>query len=86
MTAVKTAISLDPELLEQIDETARELGLPRSQLLAMAAEKLIRDRENAKLLQRLNESYSDENDETCDESGVVEAWRRRHRELVESET
>ena len=40
MTAIKTAISLEEPLLQRIDKLARGLGLPRSRVLAQAAEEL----------------------------------------------
>jgi len=85
MSAVKTAISLEERLLSQIDAAAEELELPRSRVLAMAAEEFLRRRESARLLAELNAAYGDENDDMAEEK----AWRQRakphHRRLVEGE-
>ena len=79
--ATKTAISLDESLLERIDQAARELRLPRSRLLARAAEDFLTQHESRKLLERLDRAYSDQ--PTAEEVGVRRGHRRRHRRAVE---
>jgi len=46
MPTVKTAISLDRELLQEIDAVAAETGQPRSRVLAAAAREYLRRRES----------------------------------------
>ena len=79
--ATKTAISLDETLLERIDRAARDLDLPRSRLLARAAEEFLTEHENRKLLERLDRAYSDP--PTAEEAEVRRRHRRRHRRTVE---
>lgn len=81
MTAVKTAISLDSELLERVDALAEELDLPRSRVLAQAAEDFLRRRESQRLLGSLNEVYGDESMPEPEESRSQR--RARHRRIVE---
>lgn len=81
MAAVKTAVSLDEKLLERIDQVADELRLPRSRLLARAAEEFLVEHENRKLLERLNRAYSE--GPTAEEVELRLRHRRRHRRLVE---
>lgn len=81
MTAVKTAISLDSELLERVDALAEELDLPRSRVLAQAAEDFLRRRESERLLAGLNLAYGPEPPEEDDE--LRERRRERHRRIVE---
>lgn len=81
MTAVKTAISLDEDLLARIDEAARELRLPRSRLLARAAETFLEDHANQKLLDQLDRAYSGE--PTADEIELRRRHRGGHRRSVE---
>lgn len=83
MSTVKTAISLDAPLLERIDEAARELELPRSRLLARAAEEFLRRRDNARLLTRLDEAYS--GGPTPEEESLGKGRREVHRRLVARE-
>ena len=58
MPAVKTAISLDETLLERVDQLASELHVPRSRLLARAAEELLERYENRQMLSRLNRVHA----------------------------
>lgn len=81
MSAIKTAISLDEELLHRIDAVARELDEPRSRVLARAAEDFLRRRESRRLLQRLNLAHADEVREPVEK----ELRRRKHRGLVKGE-
>ena len=55
---MKTAISIDDELLQQVDETARLMGLSRSRLFALAAGDFLERRRREHMLLRLNEIYT----------------------------
>lgn len=81
MTAVKTAISLDSELLERVDALAEELDLPRSRVLAQAAEDFLRRRESQRFLGRLDAVYGAESKSEPEESRSHR--RARHRQIVE---
>ena len=59
MTVVKTAISLDASLFDQINEVAQELRISRSGFFALAAQEYIARYENRKLLAALNTAYDD---------------------------
>ncbi len=83
MSAAKTAISLDPPLLQRIDAVAAELGLPRSRLLARAAEQFLRRHENARLLAELNRAHAD--GPTDEEIELRRAWKRQYRRRLEGE-
>jgi metal-responsive CopG/Arc/MetJ family transcriptional regulator len=61
---MKTAISLDGELLKEADQTARALGLSRSRLFSLALENYLRHRRQEQLLDQLNQAYSNEPDPT----------------------
>ncbi len=56
---MKTAISLDGKLLQQADRTARSMGLSRSRLFSVALETYLRSREQEKMIEQLNQVYSD---------------------------
>lgn len=81
MPTVKTAISIEEGLLERIDALAAELELPRSRLLALAAEDYLRKRHDAQILARLNEVYGEPDAGEDDELRLHH--RTRHRRLVE---
>lgn len=58
MANVKTAISLNKPLLEQVDLAAQELGIPRSHLFVLAVEEFLERRQNKKLMERINQVYA----------------------------
>lgn len=60
MAAVKTAISLQEDLYEATEATAREMNISRSRLVALALKDYLRKRENQKLLDSINQAYDDE--------------------------
>ena len=56
---MKTAISLPDRLYADAEETAKSLGIPRSQLFAKALEEFINLHKKETITERLNEVYSD---------------------------
>jgi antitoxin MazE6 len=56
---MKTAISIDEELLQQADKTARRMGLSRSRLFALAVGDFLQRQRREQMLRRLNEVYAD---------------------------
>jgi len=83
MTTVKTAISIQKDLFDQVNELAEDLQMPRSQLFVLAVEEFIKRHENRKILEALNAAYSDAPDPS--EKALHEGMRRQHRQLVEEE-
>jgi len=63
MAVVKTAISLPQALFEEANEAARDMKVSRSRLIALALKDYLRQRENDRLLEQLNEAYADGLDE-----------------------
>jgi metal-responsive CopG/Arc/MetJ family transcriptional regulator len=58
-STVKTAISINSELLEQADEAARRMGLSRSGLFSLAIGDFLERKRREHILFRLNEVYAD---------------------------
>jgi len=83
MSSVKTAISLDALLLQQIDAVAAELRMPRSRLLAEAAREFLRRHQSSKLLAALNKAHA--NGPTDEEIEQRRAWKKQYRRRMESE-
>jgi metal-responsive CopG/Arc/MetJ family transcriptional regulator len=83
MPNVKTAISMQKSLFEQVDALARELNISRSQLFVLAVEDFIRRYENQQLFERINAAYEDTPDP--DEQALRRRMRRLHRQIVEGE-
>ena len=83
MSTVKTAISLDKSLFQKIDALARRMGVPRSRVFVLAAEKLIREDENRELLEQINRAYTGEPDP--EEQARRAAMKAKQRRLVDGE-
>jgi metal-responsive CopG/Arc/MetJ family transcriptional regulator len=60
MHTMKTAISVDDDLIAEADRTAREMGVSRSRLFSLAIESYLRNREHEKILKQLNRVYAGE--------------------------
>src|SRR2546423_7972866 len=59
-STMKTAISIDDELLQEADEAARLMGLSRSRLFAQAVGDFLQRRRREQMLLRLNEVYAND--------------------------
>ncbi len=56
--SMKTAISVDDQLMEEADSVARQMGLSRSGLVSRALQDFLRLRRGEALTAKLNEVYS----------------------------
>jgi metal-responsive CopG/Arc/MetJ family transcriptional regulator len=83
MANVKTAISIQQSLFEQVEALARELHISRSRLFAIAVEDFMQRYENQRLLERINDAYADTT--TPDEQALLRRMRRQQRQMVEGE-
>ena len=54
---MKTAISLTDELFEEVEASAKKLGVSRSQFFAMGAEKLLRELRSQEITESYNRAY-----------------------------
>ena len=78
MATVRTAISLDAELLREVNELAQQMNIPRSEVFARAAEHYVRKQESRRLLDRINSVYAGEpNSDDLDLAAHMKALRRR---------
>jgi antitoxin MazE6 len=83
MASVKTAISLQKSLFDQVEALAEKLNVPRSRIFALAVEEFVRRHQNQRLLQRINKAYEDAPD--LAETVFRRRMRRQHRQIVEGE-
>lgn len=83
MANIKTAISLQKSLFEQVDALAHEMKVSRSRLFVMALEDFVRRYQNQRLLEKINAAYKDLVD--GDEQKRLRKTRRLHRKVVEGE-
>jgi metal-responsive CopG/Arc/MetJ family transcriptional regulator len=84
MQAVKTAISLDEELLIRVNRLASDLHISRSKVFTLAVQDFLKIRENQSLLEQLNKAYEDFPDK--EEKAISKAMRTKHGKIVERES
>jgi metal-responsive CopG/Arc/MetJ family transcriptional regulator len=58
MSTIKTAISIEKDLFDEVESFARRLHLSRSQVFAQAVQNLVAKKRNLELLTRLNQAYA----------------------------
>jgi len=86
MRKAKTAISIDHSLLIETDQIAKELDIPRSQIISDALSDYLQQHRNRQLLAQINAACSNEPDDSDLESmkimhshlkkqGQVEEWK-----------
>jgi metal-responsive CopG/Arc/MetJ family transcriptional regulator len=56
---MKTAISLEDKLLQEADEAARQMGLSRSRLFAVALSEFLQRKKKERMLLQLNNAYAE---------------------------
>jgi metal-responsive CopG/Arc/MetJ family transcriptional regulator len=82
MSVVKTAISLQEDLFQQVDQLAGDLKLSRSSLIAIALQEFIARHANKCLLEQLNAAYDE--DPQTEEEALSKAHRRSYRRIAET--
>jgi metal-responsive CopG/Arc/MetJ family transcriptional regulator len=83
MTSIKTAISIEESLYEEVTALANAMKIPRSKLFALAMEEFLRRKKQRQLVESVNEAYADGLDES--EQIMLEAMRHHQRQLKEKE-
>lgn len=81
MHAIKTAISIEKNLFDQAELTARSMKVSRSKLVAIALQTFIEKRKNREMLEQINAAYSDEPD--AEEETLRQKSRQQHRRILE---
>lgn len=83
MANIKTAISIQDTLFEQVEQLASDLKVPRSRIFALAVEEYLKRQENLQLLAKINEAYVDAPDTGAQtRPGQMKA---SHRRILEGE-
>jgi len=83
MAHIKTAISLQQTLFEQINTLAKEMQVSRSRFFALAAEEFIQRHQNQRLLEAINNAYDDLPD--ARERSLRSAMRQHHKQMVKGQ-
>ena len=84
MPGVKTAISLDEELLIKVNRLSSDLHVSRSKVFTLAMQDYLKKQENQSLLAQLNEAYDDSPREK--EREISESMRIKHKKIIEQES
>jgi metal-responsive CopG/Arc/MetJ family transcriptional regulator len=82
-STIKTAISIQKTLFEQVEELAQELHISRSQLFGIAIENFIKQHQSQALLDEINMAYEDQPDPY--EQDRLAKMQKQQRKLVEGE-
>ena len=81
MANIKTAISIEKPIFDQMNILAKDLNISRSRLFTLAAQEFIQRHKNIKLLQSLNEAY----DDLPESEPIVSKMRPRHYKMVKEQ-
>ncbi len=82
MPNVKTAISIEKPIFDQVNELAGNLNISRSKLFVMAVQEFLQHHTNMKLLKTINDAYDDLPDM---DTKIVEKMRPRHLKMVQDQ-
>jgi len=82
-TSIKTAISMQKELFEEVNRLAGELHVSRSRLFVMAVQDFIKKKESQNLLSQINNAFSDKLD--SEEIKIQSNMRKKQAKNLERE-
>ena len=81
--SVKTAISMQQYLFDDVNALAEELNVSRSKLFVLAIEEFIKKNESEKMLAQINAAFDDSLDEV--ERKVPGAMKSKQKKILESD-
>jgi len=84
MPGVKTAISLEEKLFDQVNKLATDMHVSRSKLFTLAIKDYLKKQEGKKLLAQLNEVYRDS--PSKEEEIISKAMHKKQRKIAEHES
>ena len=79
MPNIKTAISIEKPIFDQVNVLAKNLNISRSRLFVIAAQEFIQRHANMELLQTINDAYDDLPEA---DTKIVDKMRPRHLNMV----
>ncbi len=83
MSHIKTAISVNKPLFDEVEALAKEMEVSRSEIFARAAQEYIQHHKSQKIMEAINEAYGDVPDEN--EETLRKRMRRKQRKIVENQ-
>lgn len=85
MANIKTAISLQKSLFEQVDTLARELKVSRSRVFVLALENYFREYQDRLLFEKINKALDEVPSDKTERKRLQQQRRHHHRRMVEGE-
>ncbi len=77
MSCVKTAISIEQPIFEDVDVLAKDMNVSRSYIFSQAVKEYIQKHKNLALLEKINVAYDD-----FQEDSLVEKMQTKHFNVV----
>ena len=84
MANIKTAISLQKPLFEQVEALAREMKVSRSRVFVLALESYVREYQDRLLFEKINKAFEDAPPDKTERKRLQQI-RRHHRRMVGGE-
>jgi len=81
MPNIKTAISIEKPIFEEMEVLAKNLKISRSRVFALAAQEFIKRHNNMELLKSLNDAY----DDLPESEPIVAEMRSSHYRMVKDQ-
>ncbi len=79
MPSIKTAISIEQPIFEDVNVLARKMNVSRSYIFSQAAREYIQKHKNMTLLKQINEAYNDSQPDS-----LVKKMRPKHLNTVDN--
>jgi len=79
MTTIKTAISVEQPLFQEIETLAKEMAVSRSRLFSLAARDFIQKQKGRRLLAAINAAHTEPDTEELD---LIEKLKPMQRRLI----
>ena len=83
MSNIKTAISVNKPLFDEVEALAQEMEVSRSEIFARAVSEYVQRHRSHKIMEALNEAYGDVPDDN--EETLSKRMRRKQRKIVENQ-
>lgn len=84
MPGVKTAISLEENLFNQVNQLANDLQVSRSKIFTLAVKDYLKKQESKKILAQLNAAYGDSPGK--EEDVISKAMQKKQHKIVGQES
>ncbi|MCY7275034.1 MAG: hypothetical protein LH702_15195 [Phormidesmis sp. CAN_BIN44] len=84
MASVKTALSLQKSLLDDMEAIAQQMNISPTQLAAIALEEFVDRYQSRLMLEQINTAYADAPDK--DEEKLLRGMRRHQRQILENDS